>query len=207
MPSAIPVSVSARSPSNTASLIEDDPAFRTSMRSPCAGSSMDSDLLSVHVGGVDTSDSDGLFHRVAAERVAEFLVEQHLDQRRGVVLHLILDRLIERVGERIHRLDLHALEAASLRDAGITHLLVKLGADEIIVEPQSRVTLFSAPLVVTEDDLRDRRPLLATDGGQLVDGDAKGAVPGKAHDGHVRLADLGADDRRQAIATGAEEAR
>jgi len=37
--------------------------------------------LRAHVRGADSSHGDRLFHGVAAERLAQFLVDQRLDQR------------------------------------------------------------------------------------------------------------------------------
>src|SRR6056297_1000745 len=165
------------------------------------------DLLGTHIVRADTCDGDGFFHGVAAEGFAEFLVDHGLDEGCGAVLHLVLDRLVQRVGELVHGARDDALEATGLGDAGVAHVVVKLGAHEIVVEPQGRVALFRAPLVVAEHDLGDAGPFAAPDRRQFVDRDAEGAVAGKAHHRHVGAADLGADDRRKAIAAGAKEAR
>jgi len=62
-------------------------------------------------------------------------------------------------------------------------------------------------LIVAENDLGDGRPLVTTDGGQFIDGNTKGTVTSKANDGDVTLADLGTNDGRQAITTGAKQTR
>ena len=51
------------------------------------------------------------------------------------------------------------------------------------------------------------RPWIAAAGGHLVHRDAESAVAGKAHHRHVRAADLGAEDRREAVAARAEQPR
>ncbi len=54
--------------------------------------------LRPHVFAVDTRDRHRFFHGVAAERLAEFLVEQHLDERRDP-LGLIGARGAQRFGK------------------------------------------------------------------------------------------------------------
>jgi GntR family transcriptional regulator/MocR family aminotransferase len=62
-------------------IVEDDYEFEMSF------------LMRAHVAGVDAGHRDRLLHRVAAERLAQFLVEHHLDQRGLAALHLAGDGL------------------------------------------------------------------------------------------------------------------
>ncbi len=164
-------------------------------------------VSAAHVGGIDAGDLDGLLHGIAAEGLTQFLVDHCLDQRGLAVLHLVLDRLVQRRRQCIGGEGLDALKSASLGDAGIGDLLVEFGADEVVVVPERRIALFRAPLVVPEDDHGDRRPFGPPDRGQFRAGDAEGAVAGKAHDRHVGAGDLGADDCRQPVAARPEKSR
>src|SRR4029078_4289831 len=75
----------------------------------------------------------------------------------------------------------------------------------IVVEPEDRIALFRAPLVVAEDHHRDAGIFLAPDRAHLAHGDSEGAVADKADAGNVRVADLGTDDHREAVAARPEQ--
>src|SRR5581483_5194381 len=72
--------------------------------------------------------------------------------------------------------------------------------------PEDRVALLSAPLIVAEQNHGDAWIFLAADRAHLAHGDAEGAVAGETDAGRVRVADLGTDDRREAVAARAEQA-
>src|ERR1700728_5027072 len=84
---------------------------------------------------------------------------------------------------------------------------IEFGADEVVVEPEDRIALLGAPLIIAEHDHGDAGPLFAADRAHLVHGNAEGAVAGKADARRIRIADLGADDRREAVAAGPEQTR
>ena len=44
--------------------------------------------LRPHVTGINACDFNRSFHRIAPERLAEFLIEDHLDKSRHIVIHL-----------------------------------------------------------------------------------------------------------------------
>jgi GntR family transcriptional regulator/MocR family aminotransferase len=67
----------------------------------------------------DAGDRDRLLHRVAAERLAQFLVDHRLDQRGLAILHLVGDRLVQRLGQLVHGPRDHTLQPAGLGDPGI----------------------------------------------------------------------------------------
>jgi hypothetical protein len=46
--------------------------------------------ITAHVGGIDPGHGDGFFHGVAAEGLAQFLVDHRLDERGLAVFHLVL---------------------------------------------------------------------------------------------------------------------
>ncbi len=110
------------------------------------------------------------------------------------LLHLVINRLGQRITQFVHGAGDDALQAAGLGDAGVGHLLIQLGADEIVVIPKRRVALFGAPLIVAEHHHGDGGPLLAADGGEFRHRDAEGAITREADDRHIGAADLGADD-------------
>src|SRR5262245_34181634 len=119
-------------------------------------------LLRAHVLAPDAGDDHRLLHGVAAERLAQLLIEDHLDEGRHPVL-LRLARLAQRFGQLRLGPDRHALEATTLSHFRITQMRIELGADEVIVVPEDRVPLLRAPLVIAEDDHGDGRPLVASD--------------------------------------------
>ena len=47
-------------------------------------------LLRTHIGGINASDRYRLFHRVAAERLTQFLIQHHFDKRGYTIVHLLL---------------------------------------------------------------------------------------------------------------------
>src|SRR6516164_8580583 len=83
---------------------------------------------------------------------------------------------------------------------------VELGSHEIVVEPENGIALFGTPLVVAEYDHGDAGPPLAPDRAHLAHGNSESSVAGKADARRARIADLGADDRREAIAARTEQA-
>ena len=172
----------------------------------CQPGCLGSHLLGPHVVAVDASHRNRLLHRVAAEGLAKLLVQHHLDEGGLAVLHLCVDGGVQRVCQLVHAEDGNALEAAGLGDAGIGDVVVELGADEIVIEPQGGVALLGAPLIVAEDDHGDRRPLVAADSRHFVHRDAEGAITGETDNRQVRTADLCTHDRRQAVAARAEQA-
>src|SRR6185369_9362741 len=163
-----------------------------------------SDLLRAHVFAADTGHHRRLLHRVAAERLAELLIENHLDEGRHALLLSLAGRA-QRLGQLGLRLYCHAFQSATFRDLCIAEMRIELGSDEIIVEPENRIALFRAPLIVAEDHHRDAGIFLAPDRAHLAHRDPKGAVAGKAYAGNVGIADLGADDRGKAVAAWAEQ--
>src|SRR5262249_19582123 len=84
---------------------------------------------------------------------------------------------------------------------------VELGPDEVVVEPQDRIALLGAPLVVAEYHHRDAGPLPASDGAHLAHGNSECAVASEADTGRIRIADLGADNGGEAIPTRPEQSR
>src|SRR5581483_2408965 len=162
-------------------------------------------LLRAHVLALDAGDGHRFLHGVAAERLAQLLVENHLDES-GDAFFLRLARLTQRVGELLLRACDDALEAAAFRHLGVGEMRIELGADEVVVVPEDRVALLRAPLIVAEHHHGDAGIFLAADRAHLAHGDADGAVAGKPDDRRVRIADLGADDRREAGAGRTEQA-
>mmetsp|Transcript_89555 Transcript_89555/g.274200 ORF Transcript_89555/g.274200 Transcript_89555/m.274200 type:complete len:667 (+) Transcript_89555:426-2426(+) len=162
--------------------------------------------LPLHVSGAHPDDELRGGHRVPPEGLAQLLVEHDLDQRGLVPLHLPLNGALQRLLELLLRGRLHALEAARLRDLRVLHAVVELRADEVVLVPQRGVPLLGAPLVVPEDNHGDSGPVTAAASRQLVHGNAESAVSGEAHDGRARRADLGAEDRGEAVAARTEEA-
>ena len=67
-----------------------------------------------HVVFGDTGNGYRFLHGVAAERLTQFLVQADFDQRGLAILHLILDRLVQRGGQVVHVVDGDTFEAASL---------------------------------------------------------------------------------------------
>jgi hypothetical protein len=65
------------------------------------GSKAQTALLRAHVVAVDAGDNDRLLHGVAAERLAQFLIEQHLDEGGFAILHLPFDRLGQFLGQAL----------------------------------------------------------------------------------------------------------
>src|SRR6185295_14254682 len=118
----------------------------------------------------------------------------------GGALLLRLARFLQCRGEFRLRARDYTLEPARVGYLGVAQVRIELGADEVVVVPQDRIALFRAPLVVAEDDHGDARPFLAADRTHLAHRDAEGAVARKSYAGCVGVADLGADDRREAIA-------
>ena len=89
--------------------------------------------LRLHVVLADASNSNRLFHRIATERLAQFLVDHRFDQR-GLARFLIFNRLLQRSGQLIHGPGHDTLQATGLRDTGIRHLRVQLSADKVVVK-------------------------------------------------------------------------
>ena len=112
----------------------------------------------------------------------------------------------QRLGQFRLRSHRYALEAAAFGHLCVAEMRIELGADEIVVVPEDRIALFGAPLVVAEDDHGDARPFLAADRAHLVHGNAERAVTGEADARRIRIADLGADDRRETVAARPEQA-
>ena len=57
------------------------------------------------------------------------------------MLHLVVDGFGKRIAQFIHGAGNYALQPAGLGDAGIGHIIVEFGADEIVVIPQRRIAL------------------------------------------------------------------
>ena len=49
-------------------------------------------------------------------------------------------------------------EPAAFGDLGVAEMRIEFGADEIVVEPQDRIALLGAPLVIAEHHHGDARP-------------------------------------------------
>src|SRR5579885_320947 len=172
---------------------------------PLHSSFFSGDLLRPHVLTFDPGDDNGLLHRVAAERLAELLIEQDFDEG-GLALLLRFASILQRLRQLLRRLHGDALQAAALRDFCVAQMRIELGADKIVVVPENRMPLFRAPLIVAEDDHRNARPLLAADRAHFVHGDAEGTVAREADARHVGVADLRANDRWKAVTAWAEQA-
>ena len=125
------------------------------------------------------------------------MVDHGFDQR-GLTFFLIFDCLIQGRSQFIHRVCNDTLQATCLGDTGVRNLLVQLGANKVVIEPQGRVPLFRTPLVVAEDDVCDRWPFATADCCQLVHRDAERAVTREADNRNIGW---------QAISAGAEQAR
>ena len=162
-------------------------------------------MLWTHVFTFDARDHHRLFHGVAAERLAKFLIEDDLDEGRDA-LFLRFARLPKRLGQFGLGFHHDALETASFGDLCIAEMRIEFGADEIVVEPEDRVAFFGAPLIIAEHNHGDARPFLAADRAHLVHGNSERAVAGKADTGRIRVADLGADDGRKTVAARPEKA-
>ena len=91
-------------------------------------------------------------------------------------------------------------------DLGIAEMRIELGADEIVVVPEGRIALFRAPLVVAEDHHGDA-PAIPCGRSSVISliEMPKAPSPAKPTHGRIRAADLGADDRREAVAAGPEQ--
>src|SRR4029079_12637565 len=157
------------------------------------------DLLRAHVLAADAGHPCRLLHRVAAERLTELLIEDHLDEGRHAFLLRFAGRT-QRFRQLGLRLYCHAFQAATFRDLCIAEMRIELGSDEIVVEPEDRIALFRTPLIVAENYHRDAGILLAPDRAHLAHRDSEGAIAGKADHGNIRISDLGADDRGEAVA-------
>src|SRR5581483_2142778 len=120
--------------------------------------------------------------RIATERLAELLVEDHLDEG-GDALLLRLAGFAQRFRQLALRLHRHALEAAAFGDPGVAQIRIELGADEIVGIPEDRVALLRTPLIVAEDHHGDPRPLLAADRAHLAHGNTERAIAGEADAG------------------------
>mmetsp|Transcript_18601 Transcript_18601/g.47805 ORF Transcript_18601/g.47805 Transcript_18601/m.47805 type:complete len:442 (+) Transcript_18601:330-1655(+) len=172
-----------------------------------AGEGLTQLLLLVHVRSVDARHAHRLRHGVTAEGLSQLLVQHNLDQSRLIPLHLSLDGTLERLLESRPRGDLDTLQAARLGHLGVLNTHVELRAHEVVRVPERRVALLGSPLVVAEHHHGDCGPLAAAARRQLVHGDAEGTITGEANHRHVRLANLGTQDRREAVAAWAEEPR
>ena len=92
-----------------------------------------------HLGwSLAAGDLDGDLHRIAAEGLAELLVDLGLDQRGATAIHLVADRLAEGVGQLLHGPRDDALKAAGLGDAGVADAVRQLGADEVVGDGDRR---------------------------------------------------------------------
>src|SRR6476661_10908242 len=80
--------------------------------------------LRPHVLALDPGDNHRLLHRVAAERLAELLVEDHLDKGCDLAL-LRRARLFQCRRQFVLRFDRHALETATLRNLGVAQIWVE----------------------------------------------------------------------------------
>ena len=107
------------------------------------------ELLRPHVRLADARNRDRFLHRVAAERLAEFLVENAFDEGRLVVFHLTFDSGSERIGKLFGAANLNAFEATTFGDLRVFNAEVQFGADEVVVEPKGRIALFRTPLVLS----------------------------------------------------------
>src|SRR5271168_4388973 len=97
-----------------------------------------SGLLHAHVLAPDARHPDGLFHGVAAERLAKLLIKYDLDEGRNAFL-LRLAGLAQRLGQFGGRSGRDALKSAALGDFGIAEMRVELGADEVVIKPENRI--------------------------------------------------------------------
>src|SRR6478735_2144037 len=161
--------------------------------------------LRTHVLALDAGHHHGLLHGVAAERLAQLLIENDLDEGRDALL-LIFARLAQGLGQFGLRFHYDTLEPAGFSHFCIAQMRIELGADEVVVIPEDGVALFSAPLVVAENHHRDARPFLAADRAHLVHGNPERAVAGKTYARRIGVADLGADDRGKAVAARPKQA-
>src|SRR6185369_14991523 len=84
-----------------------------------------SDLLRAHVFAADTGHHRRLLHRVAAERLAELLIENHLDEGRHALLLSLAGRA-QRLGQLGLRLYCHAFQSATFRDLCIAEMRIEL---------------------------------------------------------------------------------
>src|SRR5271154_6991997 len=173
---------------------------------PCGRYILSSARLRTHVARIDARDGHRFLHGVSTEGVAEFLVEDYLDES-GNAHGLRLARARERLAEFSLSRDRDPGEAAALRDAGIRKIRIEFRSDEIVMVPKRRIPFLRAPLIVTKDHHCDRRPFLAADRTHLVHRDAESAIAGESDHGRGGIADLRPDDRGKAIAAGSEQAR
>src|SRR6476620_10770223 len=178
------------------------------MNGECAALSSNylSHLLRAHIFTRDARYDDRLLHGVAAERLAKLLIEDHRNEG-GDALLLRLAGLAKCLRQFRLRFHYYALEAARFGHLCIAEMRIEFGANEIVVVPEDRIALFRAPLVVAEDDHGDAGPFLAADRTHFVHGNAERAVTGKADAWRIGIADFGADDRRETVAAGSEQAR
>ena len=152
------------------------------------------DGLHPHIVCADACHCDRVLHCVAAERLAQFLVDHCFDQRGLAVFHLVFNSRMQRRCQFVHRAGLHTLQAAGLRDTSIGDFVIQLGADEVILVPKGGITLFGAPLIIAEDDHRNSGPFFAADCGQLCHGDAERAVACKTDNRNIRTTNFCADN-------------
>src|SRR4029078_3978185 len=97
----------------------------------------------------NTGSQCRLLHRVAAERLTEFLVEDYFDEGRHALL-LSFAGCAQRLRQFGLRLFCSTFPSATFPDPCIAEMRIELGSDEIVVEPEDRIALFRAPLVVAE---------------------------------------------------------
>src|SRR5262249_20226346 len=163
-------------------------------------------LLGAHILTLDAGHNYGLFHGIAAERLAKLLIEDYLDESRDTLLLRFagLAKRLRQFGLCFHY---NAFEAAGLGHLRVAEMWVELSANEIIVEPKDRIAFFRAPLIVAEYDHGYARLIFAANRAHLVHGNPERAIAGKADAGRIRVADLCTDDRREAIAAGAKQPR
>src|SRR5690349_2377013 len=129
--------------SNSANLIDDEPAFSVStwpviaVRSPPG-----SDVILVLV-----EEANRLRQCVAAERIAQLARAHDLDDGGLAVLHLRIDRALQSRADVLEPVDDDALGAHRLRDAREA-LVVELARDEAAVVEVDLVLLLGPPLAV-----------------------------------------------------------
>ena len=71
-----------------------------------------SNYLGTHIIAIDASNADRLFHCIAPEWIAKFLMEHHLNKSCDPIIHLRINGFGQLIPSFIHAVDSHAVNTA-----------------------------------------------------------------------------------------------
>ena len=75
--------------------------------------------MRAHIGSADAGHFNGLFHRIATEGLAKFLIDHRFDERRLAMFHLVFDSFRKRIAQFVLRAGFYTLQAAGFGNVGI----------------------------------------------------------------------------------------